>query len=691
MRDEMIYPPPKSPKWRIKKSELLALPDHEYDRGLHRLEAPFQMRASVHDIRDSKILKATIFNNDGEAQAIIFCDKNVERDISYLPNAGKWSEACLENLAIEGNEWYYKTHSIATRAYYPTEYEKSIATEYFEYVGIPSAEAILQFQYKLRNIKLQQQHERTQQYINSIMSQLKPPPKDLDQFAKNQILTDHRFLFYQRHGKNLEGTCSFCHKFVTLPANGKQHNDEVKCHHCRSRVTLKAAGKIKNDLWKSAYFVVANTISSGLMLRRFYVSSRIRHMDHLHAEEILTICEDARAFVPFNGTKGKHYVSENDNGEIKWKCVDGRHPTYYGWAANRDIPAFWFPLYQKGLTKELKGTPFEYAGIQQATRYMKCRIDVEEYIFRWKNRPYLETFVKGKLYALAEDVYRGEMLNSKMFLSGSDRRLYKLLGVRKSDIKIIQKYDFSHSQLDIYKLVLQESDAVEWVKLTKRSGDKDLNKLNAQVLYPKLKKCIERFGVNIARRLLFEYIPTQKRENENYINTDIEIVLSDWMNYTDECRELGYNMEDTMVLYPKNLTHSHAITTCKIKKHKKMLTDKRMRHRYKSDRKQYEYKSGDYLVMLPRNQTDLINEGKMLCHCVARYDTQVADGSTTILFIRKRENPSAPFVTAEFSGGRVVQIRGYKNRAPEQEVLQFFEEYKKKVLSKINKKAGKSA
>ena len=146
-----------------------------------------------------------------------------------------------------------------------------------------------------------------------------------------------------------------------------------------------------------------------------------------------------------------------------------------------------------------------------------------------------------------------------------------------------------------------------------------------------------------------------------------------------------------MVLYPKDLLHSHSITSQKVKKKKEMVMDKRIRHRYKADRPKYEYRSGDYVVMLPRNQADLIKEGKMLRHCVGGYDWKVADGISTILFIRKREDTSSPFVTAEFSDGRVAQIRAYKNGVPDEDTMKFFEEYKEKVLSKFMTKAGKTA
>ena len=679
-------------RWKVTKSELLALPEHEHDIGPHRVEKLYQMRVTVHTIRNSKILKATLFDEFGDASAIIFCGKEIERDISYLPQLAKWSEACLENLPIKGNEWYYKQYSVTTKIGYVDSQEEMRAAEYLGYEGIPSAEAILSFQYESRNRRLQLQHERAIQYINSLMCQLKPIPTDLEEYARKQVFIKHRYIFYKRRGNQIKGVCSYCHSTVSLAADGHKHNDKVNCPCCHKKVTLKASGKIQ-DIVQRTYFVIINKISTGLMLRRFYASSRVSHTENVATKQTFIIFEDARAFIPFNGTRAKHYLIEHKDGEEICKYVEERHRSwYYGGAP--DVPAFWFPLYQKGLTQELRGTPFEYSGLKEAAKGMTGHhgkeIDPENYLFRWKVEPILEPLVKAKLYALAWDVCYGSWhaTTSALFDVRKDRRLHKLLNVRKSDIKVIQKYNFNHNQLDIYRLVMGEPDAVEWVKLTKMNADKvGSKKPDASILYPRLKESIQKFGIKVTRRVVFDYLPTQM--TETYSN--IETMLSDWLDYTDECRELQYNMEDTMVLYPKNLLHSHSVTSRKIEKRKTMTIDKQIRHRYKSDRQQYEYRSGDYMVMLPRNQTDLINEGKRLCHCVGGYDKRVASGSTTILFIRRRNDPSVPFVTAEFSNGCVVQIRAYKNGAPDKDALTFFEEYKAKVLSKFMTKAGKSA
>ena len=60
-------------------------------------------------------------------------------------------------------------------------------------------------------------------------------------------------------------------------------------------------------------------------------------------------------------------------------------------------------------------------------------------------------------------------------------------------------------------------------------------------------------------------------------------------------------------------------------------------------------KRDGYIVKVAQNQLQLIDEGSALHHCVGRmgYDERQADGKSVICFIRRKEDPDKPYVTAE--------------------------------------------
>ena len=71
----------------------------------------------------------------------------------------------------------------------------------------------------------------------------------------------------------------------------------------------------------------------------------------------------------------------------------------------------------------------------------------------------------------------------------------------------------------------------------------------------------------------------------------------------------------------------------------------------------------DYLVVAPREPQDLAREGITLSHCVKNYIGRVTNGTTNIMFIRKKDEPDVPFFTVEVgNGGTVEQIHGFANR-----------------------------
>ena len=65
-------------------------------------------------------------------------------------------------------------------------------------------------------------------------------------------------------------------------------------------------------------------------------------------------------------------------------------------------------------------------------------------------------------------------------------------------------------------------------------------------------------------------------------------------------------------------------------------------------------------------------EGKALSHCVgsARYTQDHANGKTTIIFVRSKDEPDKPFFTLEYKDGRIVQIRGKHNLSAPEEIQQ---------------------
>jgi len=74
-------------------------------------------------------------------------------------------------------------------------------------------------------------------------------------------------------------------------------------------------------------------------------------------------------------------------------------------------------------------------------------------------------------------------------------------------------------------------------------------------------------------------------------------------------------------------------------------------------------------------------------HCVATYIDRVAKGETTILFLRKKQNPETPFYTMEVNNGAMIQCRAKYNGPMTEEVKEFVELFQKKEAQEHRKES----
>jgi len=75
----------------------------------------------------------------------------------------------------------------------------------------------------------------------------------------------------------------------------------------------------------------------------------------------------------------------------------------------------------------------------------------------------------------------------------------------------------------------------------------------------------------------------------------------------------------------------------------------------------YEFCDSGFFVTYPKGPGELVEEGLKLNHCVKTFIDRVADGKTTILFIRKAEKPLEQFYTLEIKNNKIRQCHGFCN------------------------------
>ena len=94
--------------------------------------------------------------------------------------------------------------------------------------------------------------------------------------------------------------------------------------------------------------------------------------------------------------------------------------------------------------------------------------------------------------------------------------------------------------------------------------------------------------------------------------------------------------------------------------------------------KEFEFADEIYQIIAPEIVTSLLEEGRILHHCVGSYIDSVAAGKEYILYLRKVAEPDTPFFTINlFPDGKVRQIHGLCNCNVTNELKPFINKWAK--------------
>ena len=149
-------------------------------------------------------------------------------------------------------------------------------------------------------------------------------------------------------------------------------------------------------------------------------------------------------------------------------------------------------------------------------------------------------------------------------------------------------------------------------------------------------------------------------------------VLQLYKDYLDAAENCGMDMENPLILMPRDLVEKHDRVTAAwsaIQRQYRKAEDtaaqkaaaEAYRKRLRALSEKYLFWTDDFLIRAPVNADEIVDAGKALKHCVGGYAARHMTGATTILFLRRRDRPHTPLATIEMNGNTVVQVHGYRN------------------------------
>ena len=438
-----------------------------------------------------------------------------------------------------------------------------------------------------------------------------------------------------------------------------KHGDQTHCPFCGNSAEVVYAGKMRGlckKMYQSVQVVVFHAESGG-WLSAVAVCATKNYAGMEWNTQVQFDRYAAYLFRPGCALQ-RVYKYEYVNGAVQLVWVNaatidepfrgGMHDWWTGYDHRNYI--------EIGLEECLKHTDMRYSAADLFVCDKESDFGLMRYLGEYCHRPQLEMLNKLGL---------DDILRELIYCRRSNSRL---INWKATDLPGFLRLDKRHSKLfmQLKRKTIQELEIVQILQ-QENIGVQDetevlefLNRMQLDTVL-RLREAIGSYPFMKVLRYLMKHE-----------NTDAVLL---WIDYIQMAKDLEYDLSEDTVFLPKDLKarHDAAAQTIKLKRNEILM--KKYKRRYKKLCQMYEFTDGEFTIVVPATMDDIIAEGRAMHHCVGNYANRHANGETTILFLRKNEQPDQPYGTIEMSvidKARVFQLRGYRNNdVPKKESKQF--------------------
>ena len=171
---------------------------------------------------------------------------------------------------------------------------------------------------------------------------------------------------------------------------------------------------------------------------------------------------------------------------------------------------------------------------------------------------------------------------------------------------------------------------------------------------------VERKELQTAINRMEQFISAYEENSEGYSLYQICSIYNDMLRMSNSLTNF-FNDDVFKIKSINELLENHNNMVYLLNKYQKEIYKASFEEKQKKWKK-YFFEDENYLITAPKESDDLAREGMELHHCVKSYIDAVSEGSTNILFLRKKETPDKPFFTIELTNNdQIRQIHGFAN------------------------------
>lgn len=519
------------------------------------------------------------------------------------------------------------------------------------------------------------------------IKQLPPIPK-IYEYGLKQIKAAH--IFYKRRGNYAHCLCSECgaeYEIRTTSTGDPFQDDfiwvekpsrdmETKCRVCKIKATYKPAGCFAQE-WYEKHVVIGQKISdTEFVFRAFWLNKKI----YKNCRMAFKAVEIRRIYLQ----KGKKPLRFS--------------PSYYNndiWVSGGPGDTYRYMVHPSTFKEIAKTGMFKY--VPRCNKVEEPYWDdswVMDYYIAAARYPDMEMIVKLGMDELANNLVRKFAVN----FNPRGKEIHDRLRIHKDRLKdfIASKGNSRFMRLLQYERKSGQHWTDEELEIARNIVDSDFgkdNRLMMAIQYPTLLglgKYFKKRGIYYGEEKDYRKAHSERVEYFDYLNLRIN---------------LGYDMTNDIILFPKDLHRRHNEMVLETEKDKLDVRKKEVLRRFPNIAKKYKALSdkyaaaaAGYIIRPAKDAAEIVAEGKCLHHCVGMdsYLEKHNKGRTIILFLRKATEADIPFITIEIKDDHIVQWYGAYDKKPNKEYFDawlstYTAELKKHKEEKKEKKSAKTA
>ena len=533
--------------------------------------------------------------------------------------------------------------------------------------------------------------------IRKLMNVIPDEPEHLNEWVMKEYGSIYFFLDDDTRKKC---RCPICGAEYSrkdlLNAAGKRakHNDQIECRNCKSRGLLKTRVRCMEQ--KGQMLLLQEIDKSISVARRFAWN--------IYSEYGNRTCgmEETIRIMMYKPHGYKIYYSQ-DGGYTNF-YTGCTIPEWYD-SNPRNKRALKCCLYPDGIAEALNGT--DYKSLSRAFEAMakeKMIVDYNAAMAVGCKREglgnTLEYLLKGKFMNLLRDTigrcdtWCGEYYG-KLNLNG--RAIEEVFGMKdRQKINRIRQTDGGEIILD-------------WM----RYSDANKEKITQDTLIWLEKQNITPYNaedvlLEMKGKMSIEKVRNYLEKQCRHYKEDVRDTLEHWGDYLSMMKTTNQKLDDELFYKPKNLKTAHNAV---VKNSEKLKTVKRMNEdpqkrekeaqamrdkfpeaeRILQDvREKYSYQGEEYIIRIPKDLVEIVEEGYALHHCGGssdRYFNRICNRETYIGFCRKVGEENIPFYTIEFEpDGTIRQNRSYYDEEPDIDIIRgFLKEWQREIKKRLNR------